>query len=749
MKMKKVYKQLLMILVAAFVLCIPGQVMAADTAASPILHEIEGVPDYGTCENGDCMDERNETVSTAPFLQQSFLSLDADIAEQELEKDYVKYLWNSAATVIGDYLDFFRPETVMMMITNLLTYMFEMVGVVVTTLIMILYNLTSSSFINTVISGLLDMVDQFVFQWQDMDSWIYKLIIIFALISFVTKIVSDHRKIVNSTQIVNTFFEVLISAVMIIGIGIYGRPVINYADNMINELISVTFELGEETDEPMEIRNKELLFDTLQMQSFKIRHFGSLEIDDVEYENEDGEMEYVSAEERLNDLLVDQTWETAWREYDEYGNTNISHNLSSCLQVMFLSIIFLVHRVLLAILYGALCIVIGLLKLLKELSLAMAIYQMIYTLLKGRQMNTGFWWLQQRLSWIVVCMLGNVIFTTALYLMSKLITVLSAVHPLALIAFDLMLLILIKVLLTILPRLISNLSKDTLLGIVSGTIDPRAFYNKISGKQFRPSKSMPDDLNGNERSEESDYDVGLAEDTPPEEVPYDANDDLAEYVDTEVGVEPETESSDHDDRELEETIAEKQDEKTKVEEKVSEDNQKRTGAVGAETDPKQVSEDIQSDTEQEENVSENDSADKEENPETAQSQSEPQENESAENTSEAEEDLSDRPDFGDVPDQEGTEDELGDFVEPKTESEDGMEEPNEEVTEQNNDIDIQTEDIDSIDTNDTAINESEGLSNPLPEPINESTLSVSDEPEESLPGVEQQSDEIEIWEEDD
>lgn len=530
---KKFWKQLLMILVAAFVLLIPGQSIAADT--STVIYEIDGVPDYGACADGspDCMEERNHTVSTAPFLQQSFLSLDSEIAAQELNKDYVKYLWNSANTVMGDYIDFFRGETFIMVMYNVITNLLESIGLVLTTFVMILYNLTSSSFITTIISSILDMIDTLVFQWQDPESWIYKLIIIFAMIGFVTKLVANNRRIIGISGVINVLGEVVLSGFLIIAVGIYGRPVVNFADNMINELISVTFDFGEDTDEPMEIRNKDLLFETLQMQSFKIRHFGSLEISDVEYEDKYGEIIYVSAEERLNDLLVDQTWQTAWREYDEYGNESISHNTSSCLQVMFLSFIFILHRILLAIIYCSFCLVIGLLKLLKELSLAAAVYQMIYTLLKGRNAQQGFWWVQQRLQWIVLCMVGNIVFTSLLFLMSKVIGIVSAVHPLAMIGLDILLLALVILLIKVLPGMLSNISKSSIQGVLAGNIDPRSFYNNITGNKNR--KNREETETESEPYDQSDFDDSkdLADYTeaPPAEV-SDINDDEDELVET-------------------------------------------------------------------------------------------------------------------------------------------------------------------------------------------------------------------------
>lgn len=526
---KKYLKQLLMILVAAFVLLIPGQSIAADT--STVIYEIDGVPDYGACADGspDCMEERNHTVSTAPFLQQSFLSLDSEIAAQELNKDYVKYLWNSANTVMGDYIDFFRGETFIMVMYNVITNLLESIGLVLTTFVMILYNLTSSSFITTIISSILDMIDTLVFQWQDPESWIYKLIILFSMIGFVTKLVANNRRIIGISGVINVLGEVVLSGFLIVAVGIYGRPVVNFADNMINELISVTFDFGEDTDEPMEIRNKKLLFETLQMQSFKIRHFGSLEISDVEYEDKYGEIIYVSAEERLNDLLEEQTWQTAWREYEDYGNESISHNTSSCLQVMFLSFIFILHRILLAIIYCSFCLVIGLLKLLKELSLAAAVYQMIYTLLKGRNAQQGFWWVQQRLQWIVLCMIGNIVFTSLLFLMSKLIGIVSAVHPLAMIGLDILLLALVLLLIKVLPGMLSNISKASIQGVLAGNVDPHSFYNNITGNKNRETEPE------SEPYDQSDFDDSkdLADYTevPPAEV-SDINDDEDELVET-------------------------------------------------------------------------------------------------------------------------------------------------------------------------------------------------------------------------
>lgn len=599
-----------MILVAAFVLLIPGQSIAADTDTG-ILYEIDGVPDYGACADGspDCMEERNHTVSTAPFLQQSFLSLDSEIAAQELNKDYVQYLWNSANTVMGDYIDFFRGETFIMVMYNVITNLLESIGLVLTTFVMILYNLTSSSFITTIISSILDMIDSLVFQWQDPESWIYKLIILFSMIGFVTKLVANNRRIIGISGVVNVLGEVVLSGFLIIAVGIYGRPVVNFADNMINELISVTFDFGEDTDEPMEIRNKDLLFETLQMQSFKIRHFGSLEISDVEYEDKYGEIIYVSAEERLNDLLEEQTWQTAWREYDEYGNESVSHNTSSCLQVMFLSFIFILHRILLAIIYCSFCLVIGLLKLLKELSLAAAVYQMIYTLLKGRNAQQGFWWVQQRLQWIVLCMVGNIVFTSLLFLMSKLIGIVSAVHPLAMIGLDILLLVLVLLLIKVLPGMLSNISKSSIQGVLAGNVDPRSFYREITGNKNRKKEADPE----SEPYDQSDFDDSkdLADYTeaPPAEV-SDINDNEDELVETINGeaIEPSETVQMDEDSELTETKNELSD---KSENQSSDEGLKEEGSENAKPIVQEPKKEPESDKDIEDSIKDESSANNE------------------------------------------------------------------------------------------------------------------------------------------
>ena len=475
--MKLNLKRVLLFTVAFFLLTLPYQNIQArsnDHYSSLILNEdnqLEGVPDYGECAEGDfnCMSDRNDSIQTADFITQSFMSLDTDTAEQELDQDYIRYYWNSSMTLMGDYLDFFRPSTIIMSCVNLLTTILEMIGLVITTFVMILYNITSTSFISSIMNTILNALDQLVFQWDNPDSWAYKIIIIGAFVSFAIKLLSGKQKILSPSHYFNLLFQVVVSATLIIGVGIYGRPVVNYIDKMFNDLIVVVF--NDESELPLEVENKRILFDTLQMQSFKIRHFGSLAIDDASYEDDEGEMIYVSADERLNTLLQEQTWENAWTEYDSYGNTSITHNIGSSFQVLFLSIIFLLHRIMLALIYITLCALLGIVKLLKELTIVLSLYQLIYLLFKGESNHRR--WLVDRLQWMIVCMLGNVLFTMLLFFMSRMIENISMIHPLALIGFDILLLLIIK----FAPQFISPMMKSMM-----GTMTPQLIAEVVSGR---------------------------------------------------------------------------------------------------------------------------------------------------------------------------------------------------------------------------------------------------------------------------
>lgn len=475
--MKINLKRGLLIVASLFLLSLPGQsIHAQKDMTSPIFsteedNKIDGVPDYGTCAEGDfdCMSDRNDSIQTADFIVKSFLSLDPDIAEQEMEQDYVKYYWNSSMTLMGDYLDLFRPTTILVSLINLVTNLFEMVGLVITTFVMILYNLTSTSFISSIMDSVLTALDQLIFQWDNPESWAYKIIIIGALVSFTIKMLSSRQKILSPSHFINMLFQVVLSASLIVVVGIYGRPLVNYVDKMFNDLIVVV--IDNESERPLEIENKSILFDTLQMQSFKIRHFGSLDIEDTSYEDEEGELFYVSAEERLDTLLNEQTWESAWTEYDSYGNNAITHNVASSMQVLFLSILFLLHRVMLAIIYLTLCALLGIVKLLKELTIVLSLYQLIYLLFKGNSNNRR--WFMDRLQWMVVCMIGNVLFTTLLFFMSRMIENVSMIHPLALIGFDVLLLLLIMAI----PKLISPMMQS-----MKKTMTPQMISNVLSGR---------------------------------------------------------------------------------------------------------------------------------------------------------------------------------------------------------------------------------------------------------------------------
>lgn len=402
-------------------------------------------------EKQQCLKDREASLKTADFYTQAIMSLDPTIAEKEVSEDYIKNFSNSSVTALAYDISLFDPETIVMAIINLVISLIEMIGLFISLLVLIIYNVASSTFWMVIINTIFNQVDKVLFNWSDPNSYFMKLVFLFGILALARKLAQSKTKIFTMKTLINSIVEVVVSCMMVVFIAQYGRPIILHVENLLTTSVVQTFSFSS-SDEKIdpEIENKRIIFDTLQKQGFILRHFGvvdesrisNINTGDYQGKGEGEKIEYSNAD-RVANLLNDPSTANAKMERQAFGSTNIAYNTGQTLQILGLSIVFGVHRLLLGILFGSGGLILIGLGLVKEVLLAISVYALVIMLWRQNKAIAGNWF-ASRMQWSILFMLASIIFSIMNFFINQLVIEVTKYGLLLIIVLDIILVILMK-----------------------------------------------------------------------------------------------------------------------------------------------------------------------------------------------------------------------------------------------------------------------------------------------------------------
>ena len=407
--------------------------------SAPIHAEpIDGVPPNGTAQTEETKkDPAKEATGTADFISDALKSLDEKTAAKESNKNYIRNFYNSSSTATTKGFSLFDGDAICMFFLNMITTLIEMIGVAFTFVIMLIYNLVSSSFLTNVIQSAFDIIDKIIFDWKDPNSWIMKVLLIATLMSILYQLIKNFTRMTNWKHILQLVITSFATMTFIVFIGQNGRSIAGGVEKTVNTMLSQTFVFGEEKNP--EIANKDNIFDILQVQPFMVRHYGTTSY--VSIAGSDDKKKVEKAKERVQNLLDDPSEDNAKKEHNDFGNNIITHNTPSAAQVLFLSIIMLIHRIGIGIVLGILCLALGVIKAAKTIILALSIYQLIWWLIK--RSGKARQWFMDRIIWSAVTIIADVLFNAALYFIVSICTDVGKTNILLMLAIDAILIFLI------------------------------------------------------------------------------------------------------------------------------------------------------------------------------------------------------------------------------------------------------------------------------------------------------------------
>lgn len=377
-----------------------------------------------------------ETAGSGDFISGALGSLDEETAAEESGENYLENFYNSTQTVMTEGLNLFRPHTIVMTLLNVITMLLELLGSVVTFFVMVLYNFVSSSFMITMVDGIMKSIERLMFNWSDYNSWVIKVLVMVTLIGILYQLIKSFSRLHSYKQILQVIVSGLLSMGLIIFIGQNGRTIMFGLDSLAQDVLVETFVFDGQS-ENMEIANKENIFEIMQMQPFMLRHYGTVSYEAIA---ESAGQSEEDARYRVQTLLEAPTEANARAELNDYGNTAISHDIASCAQVLFLSFMGLLHRLLIGVVIAVLAISVGVVKLLKVLLMFLSVYQLLWWLL--RRTHRARQWFLDRITWSLLAIGADLVFNVAMYFIMKACVMVSVIHPLLMIAFDVILLVL-------------------------------------------------------------------------------------------------------------------------------------------------------------------------------------------------------------------------------------------------------------------------------------------------------------------
>lgn len=509
-KFKSNYKMLFLVLAVFFI-------VTATIKVNPVLAD----PEENESTSKDS-ESTNVNLSTSNFYTSAIMSIDSDTRAKEGDQDYIKNFSNSTVTALSYDLSLVDPDTILMHAIGLVINIFEAIGSLISLVVLIAYNLASSSFWKTAIETIFNTFDKAIFNWSDSNSWFYKIVLLFGLIAVIKKLLSSMKRVVSYKTVVSTIFQVVLSCIMIVFIAQQGRTVVSYVDGLVNESISISFNFIDdqytESDLPLEINVKNQIFDIMQKQGFTLRHFGVTSAKQIpsEYYGTYKGKDYKTSdtgETRLNQLLNDPSTENARIERQTYGSDQIGYSGAQCGVILGESLVFLVHKAFMGFIIGSACIMLFGFCFMKEVSLSLSIYGLVFMMFKN-ELRVASSWFMSRMKWTIMFIFINLGFNMFLSFMIRIINYISSQALLFLLIFDILIALLITYVISHWQEIWEKITHDlgissdsTIIdagkAILNGNIDPKDVYNNRKDRVAEERTQRDQDNYG----DDSDYDA--------------------------------------------------------------------------------------------------------------------------------------------------------------------------------------------------------------------------------------------------
>lgn len=558
-KLKTNYKIIFLVLAVLFV-------VTATIKITPIQADPEE-----TESTGKDTESSNVNLKTSNFYTSAIASIDPEIRKKEDGQNYIDNFSNSTVTALSYDLSLVDPDTILMHAIGLVINIFEAIGSLISLVVLIAYNLASSSFWKTAIETIFNTFDTAIFNWSDPNSWFYKIVLLFGLIAVIKKLLSSMKRLVTYKTVVTTIFQVVLSCIMIVFIAQQGRTVVSYVDGLVNESISTSFNFIDdqyaESDLPLEINVKNQIFDIMQKQGFTLRHFGVTSASQIpsEYYKTYKGKDYKTSdtgETRLSQLLNDPSTENARIERQKYGSNQIGYSGAQCVVILGESLVFLVHKAFMGFIIGSACVMLFGFCFMKEVSLSLSIYGLVFMLFKN-ELRVASSWFMSRMKWTIMFIFINLGFNMFLSFMIRIINYISSQALLFLLIFDILIAFLIAYVVGHWQEIWEKITHDLGINsdstvidagkaILNGDIDPRDVYNnrkdRVAEERAQRDQdnysdnpdydaSQPSVSNVKSGDDLADQDEAVEAD---EEVDEDSNEDL-KYTEDEFDVDKEFE----------------------------------------------------------------------------------------------------------------------------------------------------------------------------------------------------------------
>lgn len=510
-KLKANYKMIFFVLAVLFI-------VTATIKITPIQADPEE-----TESTGKDTESSNVNLKTSNFYTSAIASIDPEIRKKEDGQNYIDNFSNSTVTALSYDLSLVDPDTILMHAIGLVINIFEAIGSLISLVVLIAYNLASSSFWKTAIETIFNTFDTAIFNWSDANSWFYKIVLLFGLVAVIKKLLSSMKRVVTYKTVVTTIFQVVLSCIMIVFIAQQGRTVVSYVDGLVNESISTSFNFIDdqyaESDLPLEINVKNQIFDIMQKQGFTLRHFGVTSASQIpsEYYGTYKGKDYKTSdtgETRLSQLLNDPSTENARIERQTYGSNQIGYSGAQCGVILGESLVFLVHKALMGFVIGSACIMLFGFCFMKEVSLSLSIYGLVFMLFKN-ELRVASSWFMSRMKWTIMFIFINLGFNMFLSFMISMINAIASQALLFLLIFDILIAVLITYVIKHWQEIWEKITHDLGIDSDSTIID--------AGKAILNGDISPGDVYSNRKNRVAEERAQRDQDNYSDDPDYDAS----------------------------------------------------------------------------------------------------------------------------------------------------------------------------------------------------------------------------------
>lgn len=356
----------------------------------------------------------------------------------------------------------------------------EFIGSLFSYVTLFVMNIATGNYIAGIIRTACDTIQKLLF--GNITIALPLLTLVF-LYHFLMVLFQDAQTLKSAKMVTQIFIKSFLSFLFIILLAIPGRQALYYVDNKVHETVgslsSLVFNQDStlQSGQSLSTQIKKNVFYLMQEQPFMLRHFGEMSINKIAVKYKITPEE---ATNRYNKLLIFPYTASAKNEINA-GNQTITRDTLSASTNMFVSLVMLIHRLLIGLIFSIVGVFIFALDILKEILIGFVLLA-IFSWMFNRSFSAGRM-IANRLMWIMVVGMVPLLLSVVMMVYSAAVEAAASLHFTMVLMLDLGIALLGILAYKNREKIAETITKlkEPISGMMNGTYSLANFRDDLSG----------------------------------------------------------------------------------------------------------------------------------------------------------------------------------------------------------------------------------------------------------------------------